>query len=255
MWGTGFFNGIGAYVQGWDGDKEDVFEIDIGVGTPYKGPSGFGTYITSAICTPGELCSYGDAELDRSLIEIGVRVFHDFGEAGSLDHLSLGIEPFVAIFDENTRSESGFTFEGDFFSNDERSSQLDAKGFGALLALDISHSILERTVLITRIAGGPYHVDADAHTDHFHASSFFLSDEISSDFWGVRGQAAIGLEQMLTDSIGIGVIGRLDYWSDYPTMEWTKFRDVNGTGARNNSIATEDFLALSIGARVSLNFR
>lgn len=255
MWGTGFFNGIGGYVQGWDADKEDVSETDLEVGTPYKGKSGFVTNITGASCTVNELCAFGKAQLDRSLIEFGMRAFHDFGEPASLDHVSLGIEPFVAIIDEHTKSRSGFTFEGLFSDNGDRSSDLDAKAFGALVALDLSQSILEHTVLIARIAGGPYHVDADAKTSDLFAQSTFFSDEISSDFWGLRGQAALGLEQMLTDSIGVGVIGRLDYWSDYPTMDWPDFGNPNGVGAKFNAIASEDLLTLSIGARISVTFR
>ena len=124
-----------------------------------------------------------------------------------------------------------------------------------MLALDLNHPILERTALIMRVAGGPYYVDADAHTDMVFDTASTFADEISSNTWGLRGQLALGLEQKLTDSFGIGVIGRLDYWSDYPTMDWPEFKNLRGDGARSNSIASEDLLTLSIGARVSLNFR
>ena len=110
-------------------------------------------------------------------------------------------------------------------------------------------------MLIARVAGGPYYLSADADTDMLFDESLQFSDEISSNSWGFRGQLAIGLEQMLTDTFGIGVIGRLDYWSDYPTMDWPEFKNLAGTGAKDNSIATEDFLALSIGARISVAFR
>ena len=64
-----------------------------------------------------------------------------------------------------------------------------------------------------------------------------------------RGQLALGLEQALSDSVSVGVIGRLDYWSDFPSIEWpTNFTDPND----RNSIENEDFLALSVGLRLSI---
>jgi hypothetical protein len=62
-----------------------------------------------------------------------------------------------------------------------------------------------------------------------------------------------GLSKRLTDSVGIGVIGRLDYWPDYPTMDWPHFTNEDGDGAKFNSIASDGFLDLSIGARITLN--
>jgi hypothetical protein len=254
-WSTGLINGIGVYVQGWEGNKEDVSDTDFAIGLPYKGKSGFVTNVSGSDCASGDPCPFGEGKLDRSLTEVGIRFFHDYGEAMSLDHLTLGIEPFVAFIDEDSKSKIGLALDGLSFITDDRSSKLDADAYGALLALDLNHSILERTALIARIAGGPYYVNADAHTDMLFDQSLQFSDEISSNSWGFRGQLALGLEQMLSDSFSIGVIGRLDYWSDYPTMDWPEFSNLRGDGAKSNSIASDDLLTLSIGARVSLNFR
>ena len=72
---------------------------------------------------------------------------------------------------------------------------------------------------------------------------------------GFRGQLALGVDQMLDDTFSIGVIGRLDYWSDVPMTEWTDYKGGPPENSRDTSIASPDFLALSIGARVTVNFR
>lgn len=93
-------------------------------------------------------------------------------------------------------------------------------------------------------------MDADADAQHRFISSTTFNDELSSEFFGFRGQLALGLEQALTDSVSFGVIGRLDYWSDFPSIEWpTSSSDPSDL----NSIAEEDFLALSVGVRLSIN--
>jgi len=249
MFDMGIFDGIGAYAQGWWTDKEDTSETDISAALAYQHNGNL--RVNELGCTAdGQPCSTGEADLDRSLIEAGLRFFHDFGDEMNANGVSLGFEPFVAFIDENTKSTIGFT-NGPFQPTSKRSSDLDATAFGALLALDARHAILERTVLITRIAAGAYYMDADADTDHTFIGGDSVSDGISSDFVGFRGQLALGVEQMLTDTFSVGVIGRLDYWSDYPTMDWTDFTPSKGSGS-DNSIAEEDFLALSIGVRLSV---
>jgi opacity protein-like surface antigen len=248
---NGIFNGIGAYAQGWGSDKEDTSETDFGAGLAYQ-HNGNLRVNTLGCSTDGQPCSTGRADLDRSLIEGGLRFFHDFGGEMSPGDVSLGIEPFVAFIDEDTDSTIGFS-SGSFSPTSTRSSDLNATAFGALLALDARHAILERTVLITRIAAGAYYMDADADTDHTFLPDDSVSDDLSSNFWGFRGQLALGVEQMLTETASIGVIGRLDYWSDFPSMDWTDYTPSKGSGS-DNSIAEDDFLALSIGVRLSLQF-
>ena len=249
-WGAGLVNGVGVYVQGWEGDSEDVSETDIAIGVPYKEPGNFRQ--SFAVCANVPPCAAGEGDVDRSLIEVGVRFFHDYGETGP-DRLTIGIEPFVALIDEDTSSTNGFTGGEQFLLHSARSSELDAEAYGALLALDLRHSIMERTALIGRIAGGAYYVDADADARHV-VGDLPDSHHPSENFWGLRGQLAAGIEQMLTEAFSIAVIGRLDYWSDYPTMDWPEFSNFVEV-PDDNSIASEDFLALSIGGRISVNFR
>ena len=188
-------------------------------------------------------------------MEAGLRFFHDFGGEMDRHGLSLGIEPFVAFLDENTNSAIGFIEGGSLDNTAIRSSDLDATAYGALLALDARHAIVEQTVLIARVAAGAYYMDADADTNFTDPLlNGGASDNLSSDFFGFRGQLALGVEQMLTESFSIGVIGRLDYWSDYPSMDWTDITPPKDDGS-DNAIAEEDFLALSVGARISVNFR
>jgi hypothetical protein len=250
VWDTDMLlNGIGAYVQGWDGDKEDVSDTDINVGlaTQHDGLSG----ATALGCSiDGQGCAHAEADLDRSLIEVGLRFFHTYGDAQDLDGLSLGVEPFVAFIDEETNSSIGTLSEPDIA---QRSSDMDATAYGALLALDGRHHILERTVLTGRVAAGAYYMDAEADTSFDVPPGFSLNDDVSSDFVGFRGQLAVGLEQLLTDTLSIGVIGRLDYWSDYPSMQWTDL--LTTPNSSDNKIASDDFLALSIGARISVVFQ
>jgi hypothetical protein len=202
----------------------------------------------------GQPCTEGHADLDRSLVEVGLRFFHADDNLTDRVGVALGIEPFVAFIDEDTSSFIG-NADPQFFPNGARTSNLDATAYGALFALDGRYHVLERTVLTGRVAAGIYHVDADTDTLYFFGGdpSNGADASISSDFWGIRSQLAVGLEQMLTDTLSVGVIGRLDYWSDYPSMEWT---NAGLTGApRDNSIGDDDFLALSIGARISVAFR
>jgi hypothetical protein len=249
-WGAGLVNGIGAYVQGWEGDSDDVSETGLAIGVPYKEPGNFRQ--SFVVCVDDPPCAAGEGDVDRSLIEVGIRLFHDYGETGP-DRLTIGIEPFVAFIDEDTSSTNGVTDGEQFLLHSARSSELDAEAYGALLALDLRHSILERTALIGRIAGGAYYVDADADARHVVAD-LPDSHHPSQNFWGLRAQLAAGIEQMLTEAFSIAVIGRLDYWSDYPTMDWPEFSDFAEV-PNDNSIASEDFLALSIGGRISVNFR
>jgi hypothetical protein len=255
VWDTGFFfNGIGVYGHGWVSNKGDTSETDFNAGLAYQPDGADSLQINTLGCSAdGAPCSTGEADLDRSLFEVGVRFFHEFGDATNLSGLSLGVEPFVAFIDEDTSSTIGFT-AGPFDPTSTRSSDLGATALGALLAFDARHGILERTVLIARIAAGAYYMDADADTDFtfLPAVSPTFSDGESSDFFGFRGQLAVGLEHMVTERLSLGVIGRLDYWSNFPSMEWTDATDFPSNGS-DNSIVDEDFLALSIGARLSVH--
>ena len=247
VWNSGL--GIGAYVQGWDGD-EDVSETTyINGSIPYRDDDR--TVIRTFGAGEGILT---ESSLDRSLIEVGVQLFHQEGDTTSPGGISIGIEPFVAFIAEDANSliDNG----GAVLT---RSSDLDAIAYGALLALDSRYHLLDRTVLIGRAAAGAYYADADADT-RWTGDEPTADDQLSSDFMGFRGQLAIGIEQLLSETLSIGLIGRLDYWSDFPSIKWTDvFPDPNlfpdEHVGRDNSIASDDLLALSIGARVTINFR
>ena len=247
--GTNLFNGIGAYVHGWDGDDEDISETAASGNLYYK-HGGAEKIGYSLGCGGGEICMITEGRLDRSLVEAGLRFFHQDNSSIDGGGLALGIEPFVAFIGEDTSSEIGAFVPAQV----TRSSRLDAAAYGALLALDARHRILDRTFLTARAAAGAYYLDADADTDFssYPIDLFTTSDSVSSDFFGFRGQLALGIEQMLSDTMGIGVIGRLDYWSDFPSMDWTDQSSLPGI---DNAIASSDFLALSIGARLTVNFR
>jgi hypothetical protein len=55
----------------------------------------------------------------------------------------------------------------------------------------------------------------------------------------------------MSNSVALGIIGRADYWSSYPTA---RFASANTPTARPNSagIDDDDFLELSIGARLTV---
>jgi hypothetical protein len=252
VWDTGMFNGLGAYIHGWGGDQEDISEADRVIFLGHKHDGVRNT--RNEICDPS--CAVGRADLDRSLFEAGFRFFHEFGDAMELDGIALGIEPFVAFISEDSNSEVGDTRLGAYEQRAARSASLDGTAYGALLALDGRHHILDRTVLTARAAAGAYYMDAEADTDFRFTSGFPdpVSNELSSDFFGFRGQLALGIEQMLTEASSIGVVGRLDYWSDYPTIDWTDAASFSDPDASDNSIAEEHFLTLSIGARLSFRF-
>jgi hypothetical protein len=193
-------SGFGTYVHGWHGD-EDLDHTDFVIALLYRDEDD--TAQSSQACPAG--CAIGRSELERSLIEAGLRFFHDFGAAPQLNGISLGIEPFVALIEEDAYSAVGEPASGD------HSSDLDSTAFGGLLELDGRYHISSRTTLTGRVAAGAYHMDADADAQHRFISSTTFNDELSSEFFGFRGQLALGLEQALTDSVSFGVIGRLDY--------------------------------------------
>jgi hypothetical protein len=256
VWDTGIVNGIGAYVQGWEGEDEDISEDTVTVAQAYKHGNNDGIFDFTSCNRDGlRPCARGVGDLDRSLIEAGLRFIHAGGDAPDLGGITLGLEPFVAFVKEDASSTTGSTFDGPFEPSSIRSSDLDATAYGALFALDGRHHVLERTVLTARVAAGAYYMDAGADTSFVGGRS--ADDGLSSDFFGFRGQLALGLEQMLTEAFSIGVIGRLDYWSDYPSINWTDWPepDTPAEDIEVNSISDEDFLALSIGARISVNFK
>ena len=45
--------------------------------------------------------------------------------------------------------------------------------------------------------------------------------------------------------MSLGLIGRLDYWSKFPFIEWTGVTPTNFVRQNDNSIAEEDFLSLN----------
>jgi hypothetical protein len=251
VWHSDLLNGIAGYLYGWHGDKSDS-ETDINVLLAFRDEdSSFNTSIGCAVDDTG--CAAGRAKLERSLVEAGARFFHLFGDPAEQTGFSLGIEPFVAFVDEDTKSEIGVNLEGNFAVGAARTSDLDATAFGALIALDGRHPIAPQTIVITRIAAGGYHMDADVHADFENDSGGSTEGDYASDFNGFRGQLALGVEQGLTDSIGLGVIGRLDYWSDVPTMNWLGGAE-NNNEIGFNRIGKDDLLTLSIGARLTLMF-
>jgi hypothetical protein len=240
---------MGTYVYGWKGD-EDISDTNFGHGLFYLHDGSQSHAFEHCSTIAEEPCHKAKADLDRSLLEAGLRFFHDFASGPDANGVALGIEPFVAFIDEDADSRIGVDLATGF----ARSSDLDATAVGSLLALDGRHYLGSRTLLTARIAGGVYHMDADADTA-FDVLLLDLraEDDLSSDFFGFRGQLAFGIEQSITDAVGIGVIGRLDYWSNFPTIDWTD-TPIGGVIGHDNRIADEDFLSLSIGARVTVMF-
>lgn len=247
--GNGPISGVAAYVQGWQGE-EDIGEsgVDGTVSLGYHGESM--TVVAAQTCPGNENCA-ARSDLERSLIEAGLRFFHDFGDAADLSGISLGIEPFVAFIQEDNDSVISSDALGTTFVV-SRSSEFEATAVGALLSLDGRLHISQRTALTGRIAAGPYHMDAEADT-LFLTSLPLGNDELSTDFFGLRGQLALGLDHAVTDGVSFGVIGRLDYWSDFPSIDWTNATFTTFPGDPN-SIAEKDFLALSVGLRLTIMF-
>jgi hypothetical protein len=203
--------------------------------------------LTGQFIECGQITCAGRSDLERSLIEAGLRFFHDFAAAPDANGVAFGLEPFFAIFNEDNESAIGVIAGGSFEPSALRSSELEATAFGALLALDGQYYISPRIALTGRIAAGAYHLDAEADTIFRSLAEVSpVTDELSSDSFGFRGQLALGIDHALTDEVSLGVIGRLDYWSDFPFIEWT-----TGAPGDNNSIGEEDFLALSVGARLT----
>ena len=240
----GVLSGVGAYVQGWAGNQDNVSETDVRFALPYQHKGESSTFLV----TCDSPCLTGEADLDRSLIEFGLRFFRAYDGVVDRDGLSAGIEPFLAIVDEETNSAISAPGIPVLF----RSSELDAAAFGALLAVDGRHEVLENIAIIGRVAAGAYYMSADANTAYAQVLEppfVDRDDRLSSHYIGFRGQLAAGIERRLSDTVSLGAIGRLDYWSDFPSMEWTSTDD------SDNAIASKDFLALSIGARFSVEFR
>lgn len=238
----GPLNGVAAYVQGWGGDH-DISESHSGeaTGLLYHGDEG--------VVGAGFFCvdpCVGKSDLERSLIEGGLRFFHDFSPAADLNGVSLGIEPFVALIQENTKST---LLIGDPDPAMIRSSDLDATALGALIALDGRFNLSSRARLTGRIAAGGYHMDADVDT-RAELPNLSRHDDLSSEFAGFRAQAAVGLDYAITDTMSFGVIGRLDYWSDFPTIKWTDTTFI--TLGEPNSIADDNLLTASVGLRLSI---
>jgi hypothetical protein len=251
-WGTGTLNGIGAYIQGWKG-SEDLSETDNALRLGFKLGDDF--RVGEQNCNiDGQNCARGDGDLDRSMFEAGLRFFHEFSDTGPFNGVSLGFEPFVAFIDEDTNSQVS-TIEPAFPElRFTRSSNLDAQAYGSLLAFDGRYNLAERTMVTMRVAAGAYYLNADSDTDWTNPPSVRTGGSLSSDSVGFRGQLALGIEQMLTEKVSIGIIGRLDYWSDYPSMDWTDAAFNGDPDASDDSIAHDDLLALSVGARLSLRF-
>ena len=242
-------NGIAAYVYGWRGDESDS-ETDFDTALIFVDEDNLFT-VQNGCSSNNDPCSVGKAKLERSLLEAGLRFSHSFADPAERSGFSLGIEPFVAFFDEDTTTQIANVIPGEQFDADAtRTSDLDATAFGALLALDGRHPLAPHTALITRAAAGAYHMDADVDAKISTGSS--VEGHYSDDFAGFRGQLALGVEQAFTESISLGVIGRLDYWSAMPSMSWIDGAKSTDEKFGFNTIDKDNLLTLSVGVGLTI---
>ncbi|MEM8878543.1 MAG: hypothetical protein AAGD23_11835 [Pseudomonadota bacterium] len=171
---------------------------------------------------------------EREYWEIGTRFQHYFEEPAadkysqpSTSNILLGIEPFYGRFDEESVEVTGAVVTP---------AELDTDIFGAMLSLEGEWDIAPSTTFLGRAAVGGYFGDAD-----YTSPAFNLSD----DFGGFRGQLAIGLQQHLSESISLAVMGRLDYFS--------AVGDIDGPAAAP-ILGNDDLLVLTIGANINFKF-
>ena len=179
------------------------------------------------------------ASVERDYFEVGAR-FQHYADQNASDKMIWGLEPFVGFMNESTRA---------FPTNSPtqfRVSELDATLAGVLLSFEGEWHVHDRTVWFARAAAGGYFGEADATVAFDVAVN---PDGASRSFGGFRGQLALGLTQHLTARTAVSLVGRLDYFSDVPLINFAE-----NTPPERNRIDTDGLVELFVGVNFKYVF-
>ncbi|MEZ5877848.1 MAG: hypothetical protein R3D43_08900 [Tepidamorphaceae bacterium] len=168
------------------------------------------------------------AKVDRDYWEVGTR-FQHYYDQNATNKMMWGFEPFYGEFSDNVvQITAGPT---------TATVDVDTSIYGALLSFEYERTIAPATMLLFRAAGGVYGLNSDMNI------SGATTGSDSESTAGFRGQLALGLKHQVNERTSVGVVGRLDYFSDVARFDST---------SDSNVITTDDLLGASIG--VNLNY-
>ena len=166
------------------------------------------------------------AKVDRDYWEVGTR-FQHYYDQNATNKMMWGFEPFYGEFSAKPVQTGTQTLNG----------TVDQSIFGAMLSFEAERMIAPETMLLLRAAGGVY----GSNADYSVTGTSTISD--SDDTVGFRGQLAVGLQHQVNARTSVGVIGRLDYFSDVAIPD-------RATG--NSTLRNDDLVNVSLG--VNLNY-
>ena len=164
---------------------------------------------------------------DRDYWEVGTR-FQHYYDQNATDKMMWGFEPFYGEFSDLIIQIAGPTTNVD----------IDTSIYGALLSFEYERTIAPATMLLFRAAGGIYGASSE-----ITLGPLALGTNYSDDTAGFRGQLALGLKHQVNERTSVGVVGRLDYFSDVARLD---------TFSGVNAMSNDDLLGASIG--VNLNY-
>ena len=163
---------------------------------------------------------------ERDYWEVGTR-FQHYYDQNATNKMMWGFEPFYGEFSAKPVQTGAQTLNG----------TVDQSIFGAMLSFEAERMIAPETMLLLRAAGGVY----GSNADYSVTGTSTISD--SDDTVGFRGQLAVGLQHQVNARTSVGVIGRLDYFSDVAIPD-------RATG--NSTLRNDDLVNVSLG--VNLNY-
>ena len=163
---------------------------------------------------------------ERDYWEVGTR-FQHYYDQNATNKMMWGFEPFYGEFSAKPVQTGTQTLNG----------TVDQSIFGAMLSFEAERMIAPETMLLLRAAGGVY----GSNADYSVTGTSTISD--SDDTVGFRGQLAVGLQHQVNARTSVGVIGRLDYFSDVAIPD-------RATG--NSTLRNDDLVNVSLG--VNLNY-
>lgn len=160
---------------------------------------------------------------ERDYWEIGTR-FQHYVDQNAQDKTMWGFEPFIGSVDGEFRGTAMGTI-----------GSTDATIYGAMISFESERHFTPSTMAHFRAAAGFYGGSSDASTN-----TPAIADD---DFGGFRGQLAAGLTQQVTDTVSVGAVARLDYFSDLPVVN-----------VPNSTMDTDDQLGVYLGVNVNVIF-
>lgn len=159
---------------------------------------------------------------ERDYWEIGTR-FQHYYDQNATDKMMWGIEPFIGFVD------------GDFASPMGLAIGYDATIYGVMASFEAERHVSPATMFHVRAAAGVY--GGSSSGTGTGGGAIPIPDD---DFAGFRGQLAAGITQAISDSVTVGAVARLDYFSDMPAL--------NAPG----TLTTDDQLGAYFGINVNM---